>query len=83
MIQAWQEGTIPFSEPLKLVEELIDQEILEPDVLYDDGTKCKYAEVFIHADVGEIGGDLAAYVINSLSGEELILDPTTTAGVHL
>lgn len=37
MIQAWQEGTIPFSEPLKLVEELIDQEILEPDVLYDGG----------------------------------------------
>ncbi len=55
----------------------------QPDALYDDGTKCKYAEVFIHADVGEIGGDLAAYVINSLSGEELILDPTTTAGVHL
>ena len=33
LLEAWQEGEIRISEPLRRVEELIDDEVLEPDVL--------------------------------------------------
>ena len=32
-LQSWQAGEVPINVPLRHVEELIDEEVLEPDVL--------------------------------------------------
>jgi hypothetical protein len=47
-----------------------------------DGTpRCRFAEVLLHADVGDTGTDLAAFVMNSFSNMDRA--PFTTAGVQL
>ncbi|KAL3893226.1 MAG: hypothetical protein SGPRY_014376 [Prymnesium sp.] len=44
LIGKWMEGDAPFSEPLHRVEELIDEDVLQPDVLMADDSD-EYAEI--------------------------------------
>lgn len=45
MIGKWMDGEVPFSEPLHRVEELIDDNVLQPDVLMIADSDDEYAEL--------------------------------------